>query len=251
MEAKEKELKEIYEIQKAASSLTALIETQHRARQQLEAEMAEKKEALNREIESMRAEWNLEKQRREAEIKEQEAAERKRREREKEEFQYEFEREQQVAQDKFQDDQSRMEREIQYKREQMERELAEREQAIARKEEELETLRKKAEAYPKELEAAVDKAVEEAVGRVRQEAKNREDLLKQQFEGERNVLNTRIESLEKTVKEQQEHIGCLAQQAEKAHVQMQNIAMKALEKTPVVQAQAASEPSRRQKNDED
>ena len=72
---KEKELSEIYEIQKAASSLSALIEAHNLKKDEFEADMAARKEALTREIEEMRAEWQKEKAQRAAEVKEQEVVE--------------------------------------------------------------------------------------------------------------------------------------------------------------------------------
>jgi chromosome segregation ATPase len=229
VEVKETELQEIYEIQKSASSLAALIEVQHQKREEFEAEMAARKEELQREIQTLRAEWDQEKKRHDAEIKERDAAEAKKREREKEEYHYAFQREQQVAKDQFQDEKAKLEREIQYKREEMEKELAEREKVVAQQEAELNELREKVGAFPKQLETAVNKAVKEAVERVQLEAKNKEELLKKEFEGERNVLNTRIGSLEKTVKKQAEQLARLAQQAEKAYGQVQDIAVKAIE----------------------
>lgn len=251
VEVKEKELQEIYEIQKVASSLAALIEAQHQKRQEFELEIASRKEELSREVETIRAEWEQEKKRHETEIKERDTAELKRREREKEEYTYAFQREKQLSKDQFQDEKAKLEREIQYKREQMEKELAEREKAIVQREEELSQLREKANAFPKELELAIDKAVKEAVAKVELEAKNREDLLRKEFDGERNVLNTRIESLGKTVKEQNEQIAKLSQQAEKAYTQVQDIAMKAIEgsssfKTLTSLEQLVSEQTRKQ-----
>lgn len=229
VEAEEGELQEIYEIQKSASSLAALIEAQYQRREEFEADMAATKEELDREIQTLRAGWEVEKKRHEVEIKERDAAEQKRREREKEEYLYSFQREQQLAKDQFQDEKTKLEREIQYKREQMERDLAERERAIGQREEELNELRKRADAFPKELESALNKAVKESVERVQLEAKTREELLKKEFDGERNVLNTRIASLERTVKEQQEQIAKLSQQSEKAYSQVQDIAVRAIE----------------------
>jgi uncharacterized coiled-coil protein SlyX len=96
---------------------------------------------------------------------------------------------------------------------------------------ELNESRKQTSAFPKELQSAVNQAVKEAVQRVESEAKNREKLLRKEFDGERNVLNTRIESLEKTVAEQNEQIAKLSQQVEKAYSQVQDIAIKAIEGT--------------------
>ncbi len=231
VEAKQKELQEIYEIERSALSLAALIEAQHQRRQQTEAELAARKEELTQEIETLRTEWEKEKQAHSAETKERDAEERKRREREKEEYLYAFQREQQLAREQFEDEKARLERESTYRREQMERELADREKAVVEKETELDELRKQVSAFPKELESAVNKAVKEAVQRVESEAKNREELLKKEFDGERNVLNTRIESLEKTAAEQNEQIAKLSQQVDKAYGQVQDIATKAIEGT--------------------
>jgi hypothetical protein len=231
VEAKQKELQEIYEIEKSALSLAALIDAQRQKRQQTEAELAARKEELTREIETLRTEWEKEKQAHAAEIKERDSDERKRREREKEEYQYAFQREQQLAREQFEDEKARLEREITYRREQMERELADREKVVVEKETELNALREQASAFPKELDSAVKQAVKEAVQKVELEAKNREELLTKEFDGERNVLNTRIESLEKTVAEQNEQIAKLSQQVEKSYSQVQDIATKAIEGT--------------------
>jgi len=51
----------------------------------------------------------------------------------------------------------------------------------------------------------------ETTERLQQEAKTREELLKKEFDGERNVLTTRIKSLEETVKQQNEQIIRLSQ----------------------------------------
>src|SRR5436309_3060130 len=48
--AKEQELKDIYEIQKTASTLTALIETQQRKQDEFDRDMREQHEELSREI---------------------------------------------------------------------------------------------------------------------------------------------------------------------------------------------------------
>jgi len=226
---KEKELQELYEIEKSTLSLAALIESQNQKREAFESEMAEKKEALTREIEFLRAEREKAKKEYEDETKERDAAEKKRRERDKEEYDYSFKREQKLAKDKFEDEKGKLEREIQIKREAMERELQEREKTIASQENELNELRKKVAAFSKEIEAIVSKAIKETTERLNLEAKNKEELLKKEFAGEKNVLTTRIESLEKLAKEQSEQIAKLGLQLEKAYQQVQDIAVKTIE----------------------
>jgi hypothetical protein len=233
---KEKELQELYEIEKSAVTLAALIESQNQKRQAFELEMAEKKEALSREIETLRAQREEGKKEYEEEIKERDMTEKKRREREKEDYEYSFKREQKLARDKFEDEKARLEKEIQIKKEQMENELKAREKVVAEREEESNELRKKANAFPKELETAVAKAIKETAEKLNLESKNREELAKKEFVGERNVLTTRIESLEKVVKEQSEQIAKLSQQLEKAYQQVQDIAVKTIEGSSTIKS---------------
>lgn len=229
IEFKEKEVKELYEIERSASTLAALIEAQNQKRQVFESEMVARKEELILDIETTRAEWEKEKKERETAAKVFDAEEKKKREREKEEFRYAFDREQQLAKDKFGDEKANLEKEIRTTRERMEKELAEREKVLAEGETELSELRKTAAALPKEMEEAVNRAVKETSQRMALEAKGREELLKKEFDGQRNVLTTRIESLEKTVADQAQHVAKLSQQLEQAYQKVQDIALKAVE----------------------
>jgi hypothetical protein len=85
----------------------------------------------------------------------------------------------------------------------------------------------------------VTKAVQEATDRLKLEAKNREELLRKDAEGQKNVLTTKIESLEKTVKELADQNGKLSRQLETAYQKVQEIAEKAIEGS--AQAKAYSE----------
>jgi len=229
IEVKEEELKELYEIERSAATLAALIEAQNQKREEFELEMSARKEELNQEIQITREEWQKEKKQYEAEIKERDAAEAKKREREKEEYSYAFNREQQIAKDMFEDEKVKTEKDIRLKKEQMEKELSERERVIAEKEEELSELQRKITAFPGETEVAVNKAVKETAERLTLEAKTREELMRKEFDGERNVLTTRIESLERTVKEQSGQVSHLTEQLEKAYQKVQDIAVKSVE----------------------
>src|SRR5882724_1117169 len=123
-------------------------------------------------------------------------------------------REQQAIKDKLSAEKATLEKELKLRKETAERDFAEREKAIAEKERELAELRAKAAAFPKELETAVNQSVKEISDRLKLDAKNREDLLHKQFEGERNVLVAKNESLEKTSKDLLASNARLAQQLE-------------------------------------
>ncbi len=229
VESKERELQELYGIEKAATSLAALIEAQNQKRREFEIELGRQKEELTREIESTRAEWEKEKKSHEVELRERDALEKKGREREKEEFGYLFKREQQTARDKLNDEKAGLEKEILAKRESVTKELAAREQAVAAQEKELTELKQKAAAFPKELDLAVGKAVKEVTDRLMLESKNRDELLRKEFEGQRNVSVARIEALEKMAKDLSDQNGKLSRQLETAYQKVQEIAEKAIE----------------------
>lgn len=227
--AKDAELKEIYEIQRSASTLTALIESHEQQRSRFEAELTESRDDLERDIDRTRAEWEREKRQRDAEVKERDAVELKRREREKEEYRYAFAREQQQARDKFADETAKADKDLADRVAAAERDLAERERAIQLREKELADLRKRVDALPAETDALVARAVKEATARQQQDAAAREELLKREFAGERNVLTTRIGLLDQTAKEQAEQITRLQDRSDKAYGQVQDIAVRAIE----------------------
>ena len=229
VEAKEGDLRELYGIEKSASALAALIEAQNQKRRDFEVEMTQQREELKCETDETRLAWQKEHQAHEGELRERDTAEKKAREREKEQFEYAFKREQQSLRDKLNDERATLEKELRLKKETTEKELADRERVLVEKEDELNALRAKTAAFPNELETAVEKAVKDATDKLKLEAKNREDLLKKEFEGERNVQTTRIESLEKTVKDLSEQNGRLSKQLEAAYLKVQEIAEKTIE----------------------
>lgn len=229
VETKEQELRELYGIEKSAAALAALIEAQNQKRQDFEAEMTRQREDLKREIDETRLAWQKERQAHDAELREREAAEKKARDRDKEQFEYAFKRDQQALRDKLNDEKATLEKELRLRKETSEKDFAERERVLVEREAELNTLRARSAAFPKELETAVDRAVKEATEKLKLEAKNREDLLKKESEGERNVLVTRIQSLEKAVKDLSEHNTRLVNQLEAAYKKVQEIAEKTIE----------------------
>lgn len=233
---KERELKEIYEIERSTGTLAALIESQHQKTESFEAEMVAKKEALTREIETLRKQGEKDKAARQAEAKEWQQQQAKDRKREEEEYRYAFDREKQLARDKFEDEKARLlaEKEAiaeqtRTLKERTEKELQEREQRLVEREGQLDSLQAQVDAFPKQLEAAVAKVTKETTERVQLEAKYRQDLMQKEFDGEKNVLTSRIQSLEKSLREQSEQLSRLGQQQEAAYQKVQDVAVKAIE----------------------
>ena len=226
---KEKELSEIYEIQKSASSLAALIEAQNQRRKDFELEMEEKKGKLVLEIEETRKKWEQEKFEYETQLKERKEQEEKLRKREKEEYEYNFKREQLLSKNRFEDDKNQAEKELKEKIAQAENDLSEREQRIAEREQRINDLEKQIADLETNEREVIAKAIKDASDKLKLDYESKEKLFNKEFEGERNVLNTRIQSLEEIVSKQNQQIAALTQQIEKASVKVQDIAVKAIE----------------------
>jgi hypothetical protein len=226
---KQKELQEIFEIQKEAATLAALIEAQKLLKENSEKEILAKKEKLELEIKTTREEWEKAKKQHEADLKESGDAEQKQRKRDKEEFDYNFQREKQLVKNAFEAEKSAWERDWNKTKEDKEKELSEREKSLKASETELSELRKKVEKFPQELNSSIEKAVKDATERIILEAKHKEQLTQNKFDGEKLVLTTKIESLENTIKEQNQQVAKLSAQLEKSYGQVQDIAVKAVE----------------------
>lgn len=235
IEIKEKELEELFEIEKSAFTLAALLEAQKQQRQVFEDEMARRKELLETEINQTKLDWERQKKQHAEELKEQKEQEEKRRRREKEEYEYSFEREKEQKINTLADEINRLDKELQDKREEFDKqtrakesELEEREQAVAEREKIMDTLQARVDGFPKELEREVEKAVKEVTLRLTAEASKNEQLLVRGFEGEKNVLQARIDAFEQVVATQKKQIDKLAEQLEGAYSKVQDIAVKAV-----------------------
>ncbi|SHE95629.1 hypothetical protein SAMN02745206_01085 [Desulfacinum infernum DSM 9756] len=235
IEVKEKELEEIFGIEREAHSLAALLEAQREKKAQFEQEMAARREELEQEIRTKRAEWEKQKRDMAEHLKELQREEEKKRIREREEYEYNLKREREQKVNALQDELARLQKEIEERKSAFEQETAavkkaleDREAQVAEREKRVDDLEAKVAGFPQELEKEVKKAVREAAERIQAEAAAREALLKKSFEGEKNVLSARIASLESLVEAQKAQIEKLTQQVEAAYGKVQDIAVRAV-----------------------
>lgn len=229
IKAKESEVRELFGIEKAATSLAALIEAERQKSLQLEEEYEKKKAALQEEVETARTAWTTEKRLHEQEIKDREASEKKTRERQTEEFTYNFNREKQLSTQKLKDELMALEKELAGKKEAAEKQFTEREKILHAAESELAELRRLTAAHKGQIETAVSQAVQSATDRLKADYTAREALAKSQADGERKVLEARIKALEQAVAEQTATTTRATTQLETAYQKVQEIAIRAVE----------------------
>ena len=236
VKAKQEELKTIYEVETAASDLAALIEAQQTQKENFKREMDIERARINEEIQETRETWNKEKAEHAQQIKEQSELLKTQRQREKEEYEYAFAREKEQRKNKLEDELQAMAKEIEQKRKDFEQEsslrkadLDARDEAITKRETTMNELQQEVESFPQELENKINKAVQETTQRLASDYKKNEALFNAKFEGERNVLLSKIESLEKTVKSQETQLSDLSRKSDQAYEKVQDIANRAVE----------------------
>ena len=232
---REKELEDLFGIEQSAYSLAALLETQKLKKNQFEQEMAQRREELEEEIERAKARRDKEQAEYTAAMKEQKEQDQKLRKREQEEYEYNLKRERELKTNVLLDEIASLERELAEKRQAFEKETATREEGlkaretdVAAAEKELVALQVKVDNFPRELDEAVKKAVKETSDRLTAAAEAQAKLQAKTFDGEKNVLTTRIQALEQLAGEQKKQIEQLSAQLEKAYGKVQDIAVKAV-----------------------
>ncbi len=232
---KQEEIKNIYEVETAASDLAALIQAQHVKRDEFKKEMDEERSALDEEIRNAHEEWEKESDEHDREVKERADQLKKQRQREKEEYEYAFTREKEQKTNQLNDELQLLEREIEQKRTEFENELSQRrhdlesrEEAVSKSEEEMNRLRTEVDTFPGKLEDSINKVVKETTERLTGDYKKSESLLNATFNGEKNVLLSKLESLEKVVASQETQIAELSRRNDQAYEKVQDIANRAV-----------------------
>ena len=243
---KQTELAEIYGIEKEAAKLAAILEAQNQTKEDFEKEIAGKRERQENELTTKREQlenqiaetktaWEKEKAEYLETFAEKKNNNEKEQIRENEEYEYQLKRTRELEQNKFADEKEQIEREIKQKKDEFEQfrqtksmELDEREKHVAERELIMDELREKVDSFPAQLEKDVDASVKQAEKSLSDRFSQNEALLLKGFEGEKNVLETRIIALESLVKDQAKQIDKLNTQQEKAYKQVQDIASKAV-----------------------
>ena len=235
VKAKQEELKTIYEVETAASDLAALIEAQQAKRDQFEQEMKSRRGGFEEEMREAREQWDREKAQRDQETKEQAELIKKQRQREKEEYEYAFARDKEQRKNTLGDELRAIEQQIEQRRKDFEQDLQEkkaeldsREEAISKQEHEMEALQKEVESFPLKLEKKVKEAVGAVTDRLTSDFEKTRALMEAKFEGEKNVLLSKIDSLEKLVESQSSQIAALSLRHEQAYEKVQDIANRAV-----------------------
>lgn len=223
------DLEELYEIKVNADTLAALLEAQKQRQAAFDREMTEQRQHWQEEVAQQRGLWKQEQEATEQFRKEQEVLQKKTRQREEEAYSYQRDLERQKEQDQYEAQKHALEKELTEKRMQLESEFATREAAIAAKETELAHLTSEVEAFPARLQAAVAETNAQITERLQFKYEYEAKLTQKEGEGERKLHEQMIAALQAKIVQQEQHIHGLTEKANQAGIQVQDIAVKAIE----------------------
>lgn len=223
------ELEELHEIKVNIDTLAALLQTQKLKKAEFENEMVEQRSTFEQEMSQKRAAWKREQEDAMMLWKEQEATQKKVRQREEEDYIYKRDLERQKERDQYVMQKQQLEKELADKKLTFEKEFTERESTILAKEQELESLRTKAEEFPKKLQDAINETEKTITERLKFKYDYEVKLTQKEVEGERKLHQQMIAALEGKIAQQDQQIKALTEKANHAGIQVQEIAVKAIE----------------------
>jgi DNA repair exonuclease SbcCD ATPase subunit len=239
-------LEEMHNIKMNADSLSALLMAQKEYKQRFEDEMCAKKTAFDGEVSELRDAWEKEQETYAQSKKELDAKNKKERMREEEEYSYNLQLERKKDQDSYDARKSLMEKDLEEKRETVLRDLAQREAAIKNQEDEFKLLKNQVSQFPSELEKTVKEREKITTENLEKHYKHQIDLSSKDIDGERKLNQQTIASLQAKIKEQESFIKQLTQKADDATIQVQSIAIKALEGTSSMRFYPGHDESKKQ-----
>lgn len=236
IDIKKKELKEMYDIEKAANTLVALINSQHKIKEDFdtvmevkELESETKLKELSQKITELRAEY-------EKEVNEEEAELQKIRNRKEEEWKYDFERRKKIKEDNLNDDLQNRKKIFYSELEEKQAELNTRENIVKERENKCDekdqlvtSLQSAVDAIP-EKEAAIRSEVKDEVEK--KLAKNnaiKENYLKKEFENKEEIYKNKIEILENLLRDKEVENKTLSNKLDEAYSKIQDMALKTVE----------------------
>lgn len=227
---KETELKELYDIERQAHTLAALVNAHQELKLEQEKELAEAKEKatdelaqLQKQIDELRETYNELNQEEKAKFEQM-------KKRKEEEFAYQFAREQQKARDALNDELAAKRKAFAEEIEQKEKALAEQRKALQEQEDAL----AQREAKQAELEAEV-KAIPDKIAEVKKAAEERannkmkktlaikENAFKREIEADKRILEQERDNLRKQLETADQTIATLQEKLDQAYKRIQEM----------------------------
>lgn len=221
-------VKELHDVRIAADALDILIQEHQERMKTFGQKSQQERQTLDKEMTETKQAWQKEQKEFETAQKEQQGLLKKQRKQEETDYQYDLERKRKIEADEYAERKAALERQIAEAETKKETDWTEREGLLAVQQESLEKYRTLAASFPKELEEATQKARDDAIQEVYEEAKVQADLFEKEVATNKEVAELKIQSLEGTVEQQNKQIEHLSAQLQIVLKQVQELASKAV-----------------------
>lgn len=229
IELQNKSLEELYEIKANTDTLAALLQAQKLKKENFEKEITEQQLKFEQEMIQKRAAWKREQEEVTTLWKEQESLQKKVRQREEEEYIYKRELDRQKERDQHSSQKQLLEKELVDRKALFTKEFAEREANIAAKEQELQKFKAQVEEFPKKLQEVIAETEKTVADRLKFKYDYEIKFTQKEVEGDKKLHQQMIATLETKIAQQEQQIKSLTEKASHAGMQVQEIALKAIE----------------------
>ncbi|NDJ22471.1 hypothetical protein GS682_12675 [Nostoc sp. B(2019)] len=233
------QLTQLHNLEISEDILDTLIQSYEDNSKSYQEEFSQRYEVLSQETLNQRNTWVKEQEEHQRAIKERNENLNKTRQRDVAEYKYDLELQRKLESDEYAQRQKILYNQLEELLQEAEKQWAEREKVISEQEKQFEEYKAKVEAFPKDKEASVKKAMEEGKGIAHYQAKVKADLYGKEVEGQKRFYEQRLQSLEQTITNQETRIENLSKQLESALKQVQDLAVKAIEGTANVNSYQA------------
>lgn len=213
IELKKSELKEMFDIEKAAYTLSALINSQTELKEKFTLEMENKKAELDQLVKSANEEMKVLKEKTLAEVKKIDEDAKKARKQEEETYTYDTMRKRKIETDKFNDDLAVKTKDYEAKL----KELVAREANIKQLESTIESLKA-------DMAKSIDKATKEATDSANKSSQFKINMLEKTHEGEVALLNSKIETLTQALTDTKQANATLTTKLDEAYAKIESMA---------------------------
>ncbi len=239
VEKEVEELQQLHSLEVTEETLDTLIQSYEDNSKAYQEEYSQRYELLSQEFAEQKNTWLKEQDEHKIAVQERDDNQKKTRQRDAAEYKYNLELQRKIQKDEYEQQQKELYKQLDEFKQEREKQWTEREKTISEREQQFEEHKAKVEAFPKDKEAAIKKAMEEGKGIAIYQAKIKSDLYAKEVEGQKRFYEQRLLSLEQTIQNQETRIQNLSKQLESALKQVQDLAVKAIEGTSNVNSYQA------------
>lgn len=246
IELKKAELKELFDIEREAFTLAALIDTNREISIKQDAENAEKLAKALAELQTVNEEIKQARVNLAEEIQNEKDKLKVEREREKEEYEYSFKRTKQLEKDKLADELAQERKEFEEEFEQIREGLLKdqaaldaREENVSQREEKVEELENLVASFPAKEEQIRSEATEKAVKDAERTAAIKESYAKREAASQKEIYENKITLLESSLESERVKNAELSAKLDAAYDKIQNMALASVDGSKTQSAAAS------------